>query len=332
MGNGGVNAADWKEDALQARLMYAQILGSLPDEVAFINSTAEGVNLIANGIDWKPGDNVVLTNVDYPANIYPWMNQASRGVEVKWVRQREDGCLHAEDFAAAIDGHTRVVAVSFVQFLNGCRIDLNAIGEICAQKGVFFFVDAMQGLGAIDLDVREMKIGALASHSRKWLLCPGGCGVLYVNRKVLKDLRVTNPGAGSVVDSENLLDYKLTYRDSAVRFESSDLNPMAVSATRAMLAMFTGLGMTYIENRVIALTDMLCEGIRKKGHVLHSPRDPARKSGIVSFSASTADDTESLSKELTEARVVHTFRAGMIRLSPHFYNSEGEVELVLNLL
>jgi selenocysteine lyase/cysteine desulfurase len=332
MENGFVNSADWKEDAIQARLMYAQLIGSLPDEVAFIHSTSEGANLVANGIDWKPGDNVVLTNVDYPANIYPWMNQQSRGVEVKWVRQRPDGRIAVEDLAGAIDSRTRVLAVSFVQFINGYRSDLNAIGELCARKGVFFFVDAIQGLGAIDIDVREMKIGALAAHSRKWLLCPGGLGVLYVSRRHLKDLRVTNPGADSVVDAENYLDYKLTWRDSAERFEPSDLNPMALSATRAMLAMFTGLGMAYIENRVIALTDMLSEGLAKKGYTLHSPRKPAEKSGIVSFSAASSDDTESISKKLTESRVVHTHRYDMIRLSPHFYNSEAEVEQVLNLL
>jgi len=329
--NGYVHAAEWKEDAIQAKLMYAQLIGSLPDEVAFIHSTSDGVNLIANGIDWKAGDNVVLTNVDYPANIYPWMNQQHRGVEVKWVKQRDDGRIHVEDLASAIDGRTRVLAISFVQFVNGYRSDLGAIGRVCAEKGVLFFVDAIQGLGAIDLDVHEMKVSALAAHSRKWLLCPGGLGVLYLDRKILKDIRVTNPGAMSVTEPSNFLDYKLTYRDSARRFEPSDLNPIALSATRAMLAMFTGLGMSYIENRVLSLTDMLSEGLAEKNYAVHSPRGKTEKSGIVAFS-STSGDTDAISAKLTEAHVVHTNRYGMIRLSPHFYNSEDEVETVLNLL
>jgi len=331
MENGYVNSAEWREDAVQSRLMYAQLIGSLPDELAFIHSTSEGVNFVANGIDWKAGDNVVLTNVDYPANIYPWMNQAPHGVEIKWVRQRDDGRVTVEDLAAAIDGHTRALAVSFVQFTNGYRIDLKAVGEICAEKGVLFFVDAIQGLGAIDLDVREMKISALAAHSRKWLLCPGGLGIFYVARDVMENLRITNPGADSVIDAGNYLDYKLIYRDSAQRFEPSSLNPLAVSSTRAMLAMFTGLGMSYIEKRVLSLTDMLCQGLEKKGCTVHSPRGPNEGSGIVTFSPAEGD-VDALSARLTEAKVVHTNRYGMIRLSPHFYNTEDEVGLVLRLL
>jgi len=331
MENGFTNAADWKEDAIQARLMYSQLLGSLPDEIAFINSTAEGVNLIANGIEWKTGDNVVLTNVDYPANIYPWMNQQRHGVTIKWVKEREDGRITVDDLAAAIDDHTRVLALSFVHFVNGYRNDLNAVGDLCAERGVMLFVDAIQGLGAIDLDVREMRIGALAAHSRKWLLCPGGLGVLYVDRNLLKGLHVSNPGAESVVDAANFLDYKLAYRDSAQRFEPSGLNPLALSATRAMLAMFTGLGMSYIENRIVSLTDMLCEGLHRKDYTVHSPREPREKSGIVTFSSHT-ENIDDVSAKLTDACVVHTKRYGKIRLSPHFYNSEKEVELVLNLL
>jgi len=331
MENGRVNGDDWAEDIIQTRLMYAQLIGGGPDEIAFINNTAEGVNLIANGLDWHEGDNIVLTDVDYPANIYPWMNQERLGVEIRWVRQRDDGRIHVDDLSDAIDAKTRVLAISFVQFVNGYRNDLNAIGELCEEKEVHFVVDAIQGLGAIDLDVREMKISALSAHSRKWLLCPGGLGVLYVSRAFLKQLHVTNPGAASVVDAQNYLDYKLIYRDSAQRFEPSDLNPMAVSATRAMLAMFTGLGMSYIENRIITLTDLLCEGLEEKGYTLLSPRRPSEKSGIVTFTSSP-DTVDSISAKLTEARVVHTKRYGAIRLSPHFYNTTEEVELVLNLL
>jgi selenocysteine lyase/cysteine desulfurase len=331
MENGFVHAEEWKEDAIQARLMYAQLIGSLPDEVAFIHCTSDGVNLIANGIDWKAGDNVVLTDVDYPANIYPWLNQQARGVEIKWVKQRDDGRIPVEDLAAAIDGRTRVLAVSFVQFINGFRSDLGAIGRICAEKGVLFFVDAVQGLGALDLDVREMKISALAAHSRKWLLCPSGMGVLYVDRKILKDIRVTNPGAMSVADPFNFLEHKLVYRDNATRFEPTLPDPIPLSATRAMLAMFIGLGMGYIEKRVLSLTDMLCEGLEDKNYTVRSPRGKTEKSGIVAFSPASGD-VDALSAKLTEARVVHTNRHGMIRLSPHFYNSEDEVKTVLNLL
>ena len=330
--NGDVNVAAWEEDAIQARMMYAQILGCFPDEVAFLNGTSDGINLIANGLDWKPGDNVVLPSIEYPANVYPWMNQAPRGLEIKWVAPREDGRIAVEDIEKAIDARTRVLAVSFVQFTNGFRLDLKSLGEICARRNVFFLVDAIQGLGALDLDVRAAKIDALVAHSRKWLLCQPGYGVLYVSRQRLGEIRVTNPGAYSVVEPERFLDYRLEYRDGARRFEPGGLDPVALSATRAMLAMFTGLGMAFIEAQVLAITDALAMGVKARGYRLLSPRGDGEKSGILAFAPASAAELEAISARLKEARVIHTCRDGYIRLSPHFYNSAAEVEEVLNLL
>ena len=331
MESGAANSSEWKEDIIQVRLMYAQLIGSLPDEVAFIDRTCDGVNLVANGIDWKKGDNVVLTKDDYPANVYPWMNQQPHGVEIKWVSPHQDGRILIEDIAAAIDDRTRVVAVSFVQFTTGFRLDLAALGAICEEKGVFFFVDAIQGLGVLDMDVRAMKISAMAAHSKKWLLCPGGIGLLYVSRNVLKDIRVTNPGAGSVINASNYTDYDMTWPDSAQRFEASSFNPMSMSAIRAGLAMFTGLSMGYIENRVISLTDALCKGLTKKGYDLHTPRGDNEKSGIVVFSSKT-ENIDALSQTLKENRVKHTKRFNKLRFSPHFYNTHEEVQKVLKML
>ncbi len=330
--NGMANGAAWHEDAIQVRLMYAQFLGCLPDEVALIRGTSDGVNFVANGLDWKAGDNVVIPAVEYGANVYPWMSQQRLGVEIKWVKPRDDGRIALKDIEAAIDERTRVVAVSFVQFISGFRIDLAALGEICEKRGVFYFVDAIQGLGALDIDVRAAKIDALAAHSRKWLLCGPGYGPLYVNRRRLAEIRVTNAGAFSVIEPERFLDYRLEFRDAACRFEPGGLDPVAVSATRAMLAMFTGLGMGFIEHRLMQVTDALASGIVEKGHKLISPRGAGEKSGILTFIPGSPGGAEALSAKLKTGRVVHTCRDGYIRLSPHFYIGDAEVEETVNLL
>ena len=332
MRHGSVNHMDWEDDIIQTRMMYAQLLECRPEEVSFIRDTCDGVNLVANGIDWRRDDNVVLVRGEYPANVYPWMNQKHRGVEIKWVRKRDDGRVPVEDITAAVDGNTRVVALSFVDWIDGYRYDLEAIGDFCNRRNIFFFVDAIQGLGAIRIDVQKMKISALASASRKWLLCPGGVGVLYLRNDVLDRVRVTSPGPGSVINAMDVLDYDLTFRDSARRFEGSlHHDPIAFSATRAMLAMFVGLDMSFVEERVLRLTDLLCEGLKRKGYTLHSPRGEGEKSGIVTFS-SKKEDAETISKRLTRGHVIQITRFDKVRLSPHFYNTETEVQKVLSLL
>ena len=188
MNRGMLDAAAWYEDINRCRAMYAELLGARPNEIALLESTCEGVNIVANGLRWKRGDNIVCADVEYPANVYPWWNLKESGVETRMVANTE-GCLDVKDLTDAMDSNTRVLALSFVEFTNGFRNDMVAIGAECRKRGVRFFVDAIQGLGAIQMDVREMQIDFLASASKKWLLCPGGKGVFYVRQEVLDELR-----------------------------------------------------------------------------------------------------------------------------------------------
>ena len=327
MERGDADMPNWIEDLNSCRAMYAELVGARPEEIALIDSTCQGVNMIANGIAFKSGENVVCADVEYPANVYPWWNLKGQGVETRMVSSKE-GRLATGDLLGAMDAHTRVLALSFVEFTNGFRNDLATLGGECRKRGVRLFVDAIQGLGALKVDVREMGIDFLASGSKKWLLCPGGKGVLYVRNELLDELRVSTVGADSVVNAEEYLKYDLTFVAGARRFEGSMDDPIAYAATRAGLAMFIGLGMDIIEKRVMALTDRLCEGLLKAGCTLDSPRGQDEKSGIVAFHHGKLP-SEELAKRLRRATVTHTQRYGMIRLSPHFYNSEEEIDTVV---
>ena len=172
------------------------------DEIAFINSTTQGIGLIAEGFPWRDGDNVVTAADEYPSNLFPWMNLASRGVDVRQVPSR-DGRIWLEDLVAAIDRSTRVLAISHVEFATGFRNDLDALAEICQARGVALFVDAIQGLGPHRIDVRQTPIDFLAADGHKWLLGPEGAGFLFVRRDWIDRLRPIGVGWHSVVGSYN---------------------------------------------------------------------------------------------------------------------------------
>ena len=330
MNTGILDAGNWHDDINHCRAMYAELLGAQPNEISLIGSTCQGVNIVANGLRFKHGDNIICADVEYPANVYPWWNLKEFGVETRMVANTE-GRLDIKDLTDAMDSNTRILALSFVEFSNGFRNDLVAIGAECRKRGVRFFVDAVQGLGAIGMDVREMQIDFLAAASKKWLLCLAGKGVFYVRREVMDELRVTTLGANSVINHEDYLSYDLTLVKDARRFEGSSDFPVAYAATRAMLAMFSGLGVGFIEERVLTLTDRLCEGLVRADYVLDTSRTPKDKSGIVAFHHPKCASLQ-LSNRLSLAKVVHTHRYDMIRLSPHFYNTEDEVDEVLKVL
>lgn len=328
--DGAVHYRRWMDDVEHCRRMYARLLAARPQEVTFLDSTAEGVNRVANGLRWKDGDNVVTVDVEYPANVYPWWNLKEVGVQTRMVHNRQ-GRVEPKDLYDAMDSRTRVLALSFVEFSNGFRSDLAAIGAECRRRGVLFFVDAIQDLGALRMDVNEMHIDFLAAHSRKWLLCPGGKGAFFVRDDVLDRLRVTSVGAGSVVNATDYLDYDLTFVTGARRFEGGGDSPVAFAATRAMLALFTEVGTERVEEQVLALTDYLCERLSGAGFKLDTYRGPGEKSGIATFYRPTRPSIE-LSQRLEHGKVVHTHRYQRIRLSPHFYNTEDEIDEVLKIL
>jgi selenocysteine lyase/cysteine desulfurase len=192
-------------------------------------------------------------------------------------------------------------------------------------------VDAIQSLGALPIDVKRSRVDFLSADGHKWLLGPEGAGVFYCGKSAMRKVEVAAPGWGSVVHPTDFLNYDQALASTAERFESGTLNTAGVHGLRAALDLLLSVGIPEVEARILSLTDRLCEGLRGRGYRVHSPRGPAEKSGIVTFSHER-HGAEDLFRRLREHRVVGAVRDGRVRLSPHFYNTEGEIERVVEVL
>ena len=327
---GMVNHAAWTKTIQRTRKIAAKILNARPSEIAFVNNTTAGILIVANGIRWRRGDNVVIAEKEFPANVYPWLNLERKGVSVRIVRESE-GCIPVEEVARQIDESTRVLSLSSVEFATGYRNDLDALGRLCRERNIFFCVDAIQSLGALSIDVKRSGIDFLSADGHKWLLGPEGAGIFYCSRSAMKRIEVSSLGWAGVVNPTDFLQYDTTLASTAERFETGTPNTAGIYGLHAALQLIHSTGIDNIEARILSLTDRLCEGLLQKNYRVHSPRGPSEKSGIVMFSHHK-HPTEALFQNLFDKKVVGAVRDGKIRLSPHFYNTEHEIDTVLDLL
>jgi len=317
--------------ASAVRTLAARLINANPDEVTFVKNTSEGLSFVANGLQWKTGDNVVLANVEFPANVYPWMNLQARGVHLKMVIE-EQGRIPLEKLVAAIDSRTRLVTISAVQYLSGYRIDLAALGEVCRQRGVFLCVDAIQALGAVPLDVRSMNIDFLSADGHKWICGPEGAGIFYCNKALLGHLRPSTVGWMSMKQGEDFGRYVFEFRDDARRFDAGCYNLPGVYGLGAAIELLLEMGIEQIHERLIRLTDLLVASVRDKGYRVVSPRQPGEKSGIVAFFSDVHDPLKVQQHLQSEHRLIIAVRQGRLRASPHFYNTEAEIQQLIDLL
>ncbi|HYM13504.1 MAG TPA: aminotransferase class V-fold PLP-dependent enzyme, partial [Bryobacterales bacterium] len=220
--NGVTNHKDWDQVYSSLRSSAARLIGATADEIAIIKNTTEGLAVVANGINWRPGDVAVAVEGEFPANYYPWQHLQKRGVSVRWAPQR-GGRVELEDLDRACQG-ARLLTISFVQYLSGFRIDLEKVGEICARHGCLLVVDAIQGLGVFPVDVRKAGIHALAADGHKWLLGPEGCGILYIASEVIPQIEPTEFGWTSVARWRDYRSRDATPRPGAARYECGTLN------------------------------------------------------------------------------------------------------------
>jgi selenocysteine lyase/cysteine desulfurase len=328
--NGDANERRWVQRVEDVRRLAGRLLNADPLDLAFIKNTSEGVGIVAEGFPWRPGDNLVTAEEEYPANLYPWLNLAGRGVEVRRVPSR-DRRLEIDDLRAAIDGRTRLLSLSSVEFSSGFRNDLDTLGQLCRERGVYFFVDAIQSLGALPLDVQKTPVDFLAADGHKWLLGPEGAGILYVRRELVDLLHPVGVGWNSVVGSRDIgkIDFRL--KPHAGRWESGSLNVAGITGLGASLELLLEIGIPAVAERVLGLTDYLCEQAARAGCEVYSSRRPEDKSGIVSLLVPNSDP-RALVKRCRAANVVINQRAGRVRVSPHCYNTADEVDELLKVL
>lgn len=327
--NGYVHEPRWLERVAAVRALAGQLLNADPLDVAFIKNTSEGIGIVAEGYPWRPGDNVVTAAEEYPANIYPWLNLASRGVEVRRVASRGNR-IEVDDLRAALDGHTRLVSLSHVEFASGFRNDLEAVGSLCRERGIHFFVDAIQGLGVLPLDVRQLPIDFLAADGHKWLLGPEGAGLFYVRRDLLDLLHPVDIGWNSVVGARDFSRIDFTLKPHAGRWESGTLNVAGISGLGASLELLLEIGIATVSARVRGLTDYLCDRAAAAGLQVFSSRQPGDWSGIVSL-ALPGSDVRPLVRRCRAEGVVVNHRAGRLRVSPHCYNTVADIDRLIAL-
>jgi cysteine desulfurase/selenocysteine lyase len=328
--NGDVMEHRWVRRIEEVRGLAGRLVDADPVDIAFIKNTSEGIGIVAEGFPWKPGDNIVTAAEEYPANIYPWMNLASRGVEFRAIPSR-DGRIWIDDIGAAIDSRTRLVSLSFVEFATGFRNDLDAVGALCRERGIFFFVDAIQGLGVLPLSVRKTPIDFLAADGHKWLLGTEGAGILYVRRELVDMLHPVGIGWNSVIGARNFSKIDFRLKPNAGRWESGSLNVGGIAGLGASLEMLLEIGIPAIQARVIELTDYLCERAKAIGLEVYSSRRLEDKSAIVSLVCAQADPIQ-LVRRFKKDGVVINQRAGRLRISPHFYNTQTEIDRLIDLL
>jgi selenocysteine lyase/cysteine desulfurase len=329
-GNGVAVVRDWVQRIAHVRQLAARLIDADPDDVFFVPNTTHGVGVVAEGFPWRPGDNVVLAAEEYPANQYPWMNLTGRGVEVRSVPSRGSR-VAIDDLRAAMDARTRVLTVSAVEFASGFRPDLDALGELCRDRGVFFFVDAIQALGVFPLDVNKTPIDALSADGHKWLLGPEGAGIGYVRREWVDRLHPIGVGAFSVVRPFEFSTIDFTLKPHAGRWEGGAYNVPGITALGASLELLLGVGVENLERRVLELTDYLCDRAASAGLEVFSSRAAGEKSGIVSLVKPDVSP-EDVKKRCRAAGVIVNNRADRIRVSPHAYNAEAEIDRFLDVV
>ena len=324
---GAYRWVEWEKMYAETRSLAAGLIGAEPHEISLLKNTSEGISVVASGLRWVEGDRILVPVVEFPSNVYPWLQLQERGIAVDFVPESR-GVISIDEIESRITGRTRLLAISYVQFLSGFRCDLDALGELCSSRGIYFFVDAIQGAGLFPLDVSAARIDFLAADGHKWLMGPEGCGIFYCRSGLRDKIRPPVVGWRSVKDRANFLDYRLDYVDDGVRFEAGTPNTVGTAGLKAALEFIRRWGRELIEQRVLQVTDYLVERIRERGFEVLSPRNAdSEKSGIVSFRCS--ENSNALCRSLWNKRIVVASRQGWIRVSPHFYNTEEEIDQFL---
>ena len=319
----------WMIGIEQSRKSFARLINAGTDEVAFVKNTSEGLSIVANGLDWKSGDNVVIPDIEFPANVYPWWNLKRLGVETRMVHAVEGRVLF-DDLVKQVDARTRLISISSVECNSGFRCDLNRIGAFCKEKDILFCVDAIQSLGILTIDVKRDHIDFLSADGHKWMLSVEGLGGFYISREVLEKVYPVTVGWGNMVNAADYMNYEFVFRPDAQRFEEGSPNTMSIPAFGAALALLLETGIENIEQRVMALGDTILEQLQKRGLKIYSSTQPEERSGNIAFVMN--QDVSRLYDWMLENKVKITVRDGLVRLSPHFYNSEDEILRCFDLL
>ncbi len=318
----------------KARELVAQLIGAKVTEIACMHNTSYGINVASLCLPLKSGDVVLTYDGEYPANVYPWMSLAKKGVKLELI-PKKNGLPDEERMLEELKRpEVRVVTMSWVAFATGFRADLATIGRECRKRGIYFVVDAIQGVGAAKLDMSALEIDVLACGGQKWLLAPWGSGFVYVREELARTLDPAVVGWLAMKSSEDftrMVDYDFKYYDDARRFQINTLPAQDFAALNASLEMFLSLGTEAVERHIEGIVSEAVKWAQAHGDCVRlvTPADPKKRAGVLAIAPR---DPVAASKALSEAKVFHSLREGAIRLSPHCFNTSEEMGRALEVL
>ena len=321
--NFGSTSIEWNDGG---KSFFAKLISAKPEEIAFVENTSVGLNIAANVLSYPHGSKIVTTDLEYPSVVYPWLRK-SLGVKVHYVRNF-NGKISLEDVEKAVDDKTVAVAISHVEYVNGFRFDLRALSEIAHKHGAYLIVDAIQSAGARQIDVKRDDVDFLTSACYKWLLSPPGAGYLYVKEDLIEKFEPPFVGWASVkpevfetIDFWDIWSMRLS--ETASRFEVGSPSFISLAGATEALKMLLDIGIEKIEKRILKLTDHLIEAVKDLELELQTPEEPQCRSGIVNFKI---DKPQEVAEKLNNKGIIVSPRAHGIRVSPHFYNTEEEID------
>lgn len=319
---------DWLALMEQLRAAVGQWINAKPDEIAFMTNTSDGTNLVAGSINFSAGDHIVMDELDYPSNSAVWHSHANtRGIEKRIVRAT-NGAATVADFAKVVDDSTRVISVSYVSHRNGYRHDLEGLAELAHAHGAFLFVDASQAIGALQFDAHACGADFVTCGTYKWQLGPLGLAFFYVRQDLLPMINAPKHGWMRVKtwqDTAHLVPLELY--ENAKKFESATIHFQGIYELSAAVNYILGIGMNQIEQRVLHLSSRLYQGLTDLDIALMTP--PGNKSGIVTCQIK---NRERMNQLFAEKNVVISMRPQEMRISPHFFNSDEDIDALLNLM
>lgn len=312
----------------------AYINAPSPDQITFLGNTSDAISAVSEGLQWNEGDEIILNTLEFPTNVQPFRRLKTKGVTIRYV-ESDNHRVHPVDIEALITPKTRLVSISAVQYLSGFRADLERIGNLCAKHDIFFVVDGIQALGASPIDVQSCKIDALATGAHKWLMSPMGIGFLYLSKNMQAVLEPYKTGWLSVENPWELSKFEKNWLPVNQHLETGTPNMIGITGLGASLKVFDGIGTDAIKQHIMHLSGYLIDQLQSKSDVsILTPEDENQRLGIVAFSVnSSADiDIDSVLETLKQQYITISAREGYFRISPHFYNTEEEVDTVLNKL
>lgn len=327
--SGTAMEAEWRNKPTQIREGFAQLFSCSPSNIAFLPNVSAAVNLVAGGLAWQPGDNVVVARDQFPANIYPWIFLQSSGVEVRFADWYSQGLT--DSIRKLADNNTKVIAVSWVEYFSGHRHALADIGSFCREEDICFVVDAIQGVGVVPLRVNDIGADVVAIGGHKWLLGPEGQGASFFSSRILDKLNPVAYSWRSVQDFMNFDQPAPVVVRGADRFEAGTPNWPGIFGLGAAVKLVLDIGPEYIFDKVFQITNRLMEGLEKLPGQILTPYDRSMRAGIVSFLPQERN-ADGLVEYLLEKDIVCSARRGALRISPHFYNTLEEIELLIAAL